>query len=368
MINRRRVAAAGVLLLCLACGGSGGNDNNPSLSISPGSTTVTAGGAAVTFTATLNNTTGTVSWNLSGPGSIDPATGATTSYTPPASVASATTATLTANSGSLTSSATITINPPAAITVAGTVIDNQLSKFAGVSVIIGAQSTITDASGHFSIANVTPPYDLTALVTVSGDKGASLYKGLTRTNTTILVALNPTSTDNTGTLTGTVTGGDPLSTVGDKTVVSWGSTSANQFQNSSQTITSSPYSLDVTWDSSLASITGNMHVLQWAVDANQLPTAYKGYAEKTGVAVAASGTTSNVNLAMSAPGTSNVGGSVTVPAVVTLGSKGFSVNFADTAAISLGFDSDPGNHFHLSLPERDRGHRVHPGRGLECRR
>ena len=304
----------------------------------------------MTFTATLNNTTGTVSWTLSGPGSIDPATGATTSYTPPASVASATTATLTASSGSLTSSATITINPPAAITVAGTVIDNQLSKFAGVSVIIGAQSTITDASGHFSIANVTPPYDLTALVTVSGDKGASLYKGLTRTDPTILVALNPTSTDNTGTLTGTVTGGDPLSTVGDKTVVSWGSTSANQFQNSSQTITSSPYSLDVTWDSSLASITGNMHVLQWAVDANQLPTAYKGYAEKTGVAVAASGTTSNVNLAMSAPGTSNVGGSVTVPAGVTLGSKGFSVNFADTAAISLGFDSTPGTTFTYLYP------------------
>ena len=49
----------------------------------------------MTFTATLNNTTGTVSWTLSGPGSIDPATGATTSYTPPASVALVAEATLT---------------------------------------------------------------------------------------------------------------------------------------------------------------------------------------------------------------------------------------------------------------------------------
>ncbi|HET9156836.1 MAG TPA: hypothetical protein VFN91_09235, partial [Myxococcaceae bacterium] len=301
-------------------------------------------------TATLSYTTGTVSWSLTGPGSITPATGNTTSYTPPTSVASATTATLAASSGSLSSNATITINPPAAITVAGTVVDNQLRRFAGVSVIIGGQSTVSDASGHFSIANVTPPYDLTALATTGGDKAGSLYKGLTRTDPTILVALNPTSTDNTGTLTGTVTGGDPLGTAGENTRIAWGSTQANQFQNAGDSISSSPYSLMVSWDAALPSITGNMHVLQWAEDGNGLPASYKGYAVKTGVAVAAGGTTNNVNLAMSAPGTSNVGGSVTVPAGVTLDGKLLSVSFDDSAAISLGSDASAGTSFSYLYP------------------
>jgi hypothetical protein len=98
MMTRRRVSAAGVLLLCLGCGSSGGNNNNnPSLSVSPSTTTVIAGGTAVSFTATLSNATGTVSWTLTGPGSITPLTGTNTSYTPPAAVASATTATLTAS-------------------------------------------------------------------------------------------------------------------------------------------------------------------------------------------------------------------------------------------------------------------------------
>ena len=163
MMTRRRVPTAGVLLLCLGCGSSGGNNNNPSLSASPSTTTVIAGGTAVSFTATLSNATGTVSWTLTGPGSITPSTGTTTSYTPPAAVGSATTATLTASAAGLTGSSTITINPLAAITVAGVVVDFALRKFPGVSVIIGAQSTVTDANGHFSIANVTPPYDLTAL-------------------------------------------------------------------------------------------------------------------------------------------------------------------------------------------------------------
>jgi len=104
-----------LLCLAVACGGGSGNNdgggggNTPSLSISPASSTVIAGGAPVKFTANLANATGTVSWALTGPGSIDPASGNSTSYTPPASVASATTATLTATSGTLTASATIAV-------------------------------------------------------------------------------------------------------------------------------------------------------------------------------------------------------------------------------------------------------------------
>ena len=99
----------------------------------------------------------------------------------------------------------------------------------------------------------------------------------------------------------------------------------------------------MTWDNALSSITGNMHVLQWQQDGSGRPSSYKGYAVKTGVAVAAGGTTNNVNLAMSAPGTSSVGGAVTVPSGVTVASKLASLSFDDTAQLQLSrllFDSE----------------------------
>ena len=173
-----------VLLLAVACGGGSGNNNgggnNPSLAISPASSTVIAGGSPVNFTATLANTTGTVSWALSGPGSIDPATGDTTSYTPPASVASSTTATLTATSGTLTASATITVNPPPTITVAGTVEG------------LGQQGCLGGDGGDWLAAHderwngclqppgVTAPYDAVLIVPVGARNAAVVYKGLTR--------------------------------------------------------------------------------------------------------------------------------------------------------------------------------------------
>src|SRR5215468_6044793 len=109
MSNARWLTSASLLCLLLGCGGSSGNPDagnpnpnpspNPSLSVSPTTRTVVAGGSPVNFTSALVDATGTVSWALSGPGSINPTTGSSTSYTPPASVGSPTTATLTATSG-----------------------------------------------------------------------------------------------------------------------------------------------------------------------------------------------------------------------------------------------------------------------------
>lgn len=107
MSNARSLTPVSLLCLLLGCAGSSGtggpDGGNPSLSVSPTSRRVVAGGSPVNFTSTLVDATGTVSWALSGPGSIDPTTGSSTSYTPPASVGAATTATLTATYGVITS-------------------------------------------------------------------------------------------------------------------------------------------------------------------------------------------------------------------------------------------------------------------------
>jgi hypothetical protein len=96
------------------------------LTVTPNTPTLTAGGSPVTVTARLENTSGTVVWELSGPGSIpSDSTGPTVSYTPPASVPGASSATLTARVGTLSDAANITINPappPAPDTTAPTVV------------------------------------------------------------------------------------------------------------------------------------------------------------------------------------------------------------------------------------------------------
>ncbi|MGO9829767.1 MAG: hypothetical protein ACLPJH_06465 [Myxococcaceae bacterium] len=86
----------------------------PALLVNPPTVTVVADGGAVEFTATLVDTTGIPVWILTGPGTLSSSVGATTSFTPPASVAATTISYLTAElgAGSVTGVALITIEPP----------------------------------------------------------------------------------------------------------------------------------------------------------------------------------------------------------------------------------------------------------------
>ena len=346
----RWLASLSLLCLAVGCGGGSGDNNgdagnnNPSLAISPPSSTVIAGGAAVNFTATLVNATGTVSWSLSGPGSIDPASGNSTSYTPPASVASATSATLTATSGSLTASATITVNPPPTITVAGKVTDMSKKGISGATVAIGSQHATADGTGAFSIAGVTAPYDAIVIVPVGTRNAAIVFKGLTRADPTLIALPVTGSLPNSGTVSGSVSGGDALPAASDKTAVAWGSPEASD----STTFTTNPWSLSLDWSGPSAT-TGNVHALQWTPTSG-IPTSYKGHGVASGVAVANGGTTSSVAIAMTAPVASTISGTVTVPAGVTLTGKTLGISFADGAAFGVGTDSTAATSFNYPVP------------------
>jgi len=102
------------LLAALALAACGSQTIKPALSLNLTSASVTAGDSkTLTFTASVSGG-GTVSWTLSGPGSLSANSGPSVQYTPPAAgITAQTTATLTASlSGStLTSSATIIIAP-----------------------------------------------------------------------------------------------------------------------------------------------------------------------------------------------------------------------------------------------------------------
>ncbi len=74
---------------------------------------VNAGGAPMTFTATVQNSSEAVTWLYSGPGSIAPKGGLTTTFTPPENVTSTQSGSLTARLGntSVTATAPIIIYP-----------------------------------------------------------------------------------------------------------------------------------------------------------------------------------------------------------------------------------------------------------------
>lgn len=178
LVGSLGLALAAAVVVLIACTQT--PPVTPSLTVAPPSVTLTAGGSGQVFTATLQHSSDTVFWSLSGSGTLSAASGPTTTYTPPVSVAATETVTLTATAGSLTASATITVNPaapPATITVSGWVLKFNGDPASGVNVQIDDAAGLTltamtpeieplaatDPSGNFTIAGVTPPYTLSVI-------------------------------------------------------------------------------------------------------------------------------------------------------------------------------------------------------------
>jgi len=349
----RGLGSVSLLCLFMACGGGSGNNtgggggNDASLTVLPASSTLIAGGAPLDFTATLVSASGTIAWALSGPGSIDPSSGNVTRYTPPATVASSTTATLTATSGSLTSRATLTVNPPATLTVTGRVVDTVGSLVPGATVSIGSQQATTDTAGAFSISGVTAPYDAAVVVLIGPRTTAIVFMGLTRADPTLIAApLNINAPDSTGTVSGSVTGGDPLPDDSDRSEVAWGS--PDDPQTITALFTENPWSMNFSWPG-LAGTSGDVHALQWT-PLTGIPTSYKAYGVRTGVVLPSGGTTSGVTIAMTSPDAGTIGGGVTVPAGVNLTGKTLNIDFADGASFTVGTESSASTSFDYPVP------------------
>jgi hypothetical protein len=131
-----------------------------SLSVSPDNASVNAGSTPVSFAASLVNVGGPVNWSLDpNVGTLSATTGPSVTYTPPATVTTDTSITLTATAGALTSSATINVNAVSSVpgTLRGSLRDAQTNEaIAGVSVQVsnaaGSVGTVlSDAAGLYNI-------------------------------------------------------------------------------------------------------------------------------------------------------------------------------------------------------------------------
>ena len=107
-------AVAALPLALAACGGGGGGGSptppltppsaptpapTASLAVTPSATTTTPGGASITLTAVVSNSSDTPTWTLNGPGTLSAASGTSITYVPPAS------GSLTANTTAIVSAA-----------------------------------------------------------------------------------------------------------------------------------------------------------------------------------------------------------------------------------------------------------------------
>ncbi len=221
------------------------------------------------------------------------------------------------------------------ITVAGRVIGENLQPVAGVPVIVtGKVSTNSDASGNFSIPNVTTPYDIS--VVDATNKTALVYKGLTRSDPTLVFLGSTPGTARHGAISGRISGPgfSPNQGANDVTRVVFASPEATGNTSTAANGTFGP--VNPTWYGPTAT-TGNLYALQFTTDANSLPIAsgYKGYGVRSGIAVNDGSTLNNQFDTLQTVATTQFTSTVTVPASYTLSSKALYLRVSQFAIINL---------------------------------
>jgi len=167
----------------------------PKLEVAPKTATVSAGGGKMPFTATLKNASGDIAWKLSPElGTLSAKTGPSVDYIPPASIDKETAVTLTAASGTLSDSATITVKSSAStgITVNGKVSDLLGNGLANIPVRIvdagGPKDLVnTDASGNFTVNAVKTPYSVSAVSPLTNGTPTT-WEGVTRPDPKLVVS------------------------------------------------------------------------------------------------------------------------------------------------------------------------------------
>jgi hypothetical protein len=200
------------------------------------------------------------------------------------------------------------------VTVSGKVINIRGTIVAGIPVVVtGLPSTNTDANGNFSIPNVTTPYDIA--VVDGTTKNAIVFRGLTRSDPTLVFVNTLIAVGHTGSISGKVSGGDftPNQGASDVTQIAFGSPETGSAATTAAGGTFGPMS--VTWYGPTVT-TGNLYALQIQNDANppNFPLTYKGYGVRSGIAVNDGSSLTNQFDTLQAVGTGQFTATVSLPA------------------------------------------------------
>ncbi len=232
------------------------------------------------------------------------------------------------------------------VTIAGKVVDIYGNVAAGATVVvIGKSPTTTDAMGAFSIANVTPPYDVATVTTAGGISFVTVFSRLTRTNPTLLSISQP-MVPNTSSVSGNLSGpGVTLPAPALRRAAVW---FESPDVGSSTTTTTNPYTVQLGW-SGPATTTGTVHAMYYQETAAGAPSDYVAYGKLENVLIANGTTATMKDVAMTAMAEQQLTGTVTAPAGFTIGSKAMAL-LLGKATVGLGADLSAAAAFGFSTP------------------
>jgi hypothetical protein len=235
------------------------------------------------------------------------------------------------------------------ITVAGKVIGANKQPVSGVPVLIaGIPSVNTDPNGNFSIANVGRPYTITVID--AANKQAILYRGLTRSDPTLIFLGSNPGVKKVASLSGRIF---PASSYPEpatrKTLV--GFVSSETGRTTTATGATGLYTLSNAEWYGPSTTTGTLHALQYDYNTSTgLPTTYVGYGVRSGISLLDATSNPNGNDTMSVVGTTSMTGSVTAPAGYVISGKTVGMVLGNTAGLNLLSDNNPAASFTYAMP------------------
>lgn len=225
------------------------------------------------------------------------------------------------------------------VTVTGRVIGINNQPVSAVPVLVaGIPSVNTDANGAFSIVGVTTPYTITVID--GTNKQAIIYRGLTRTDPTLMFFGSTPGAAHTGTIAGKIFPSTNYpEPAGRRTRVAL--VTPEVVTTATAVAATGVYTMNVNWNGPTPTV-GTIYALQWDYDAlTTLPTAYRGYGLLSGVSLSSSGNLTNVNDTLSVVTPASLSGNVTVASGYTLGSKSLSLRLGGTGSLALLTDATP---------------------------
>jgi hypothetical protein len=241
-----------------------------------------------------------------------------------------------------------------AIAVHGRVIDRLRHPYPGIRVQIGSELATTDDAGYFTIANVTPPYDASFVISDPYLQVWS-YQGLHRADPTLQVETEVFPYKSTNYYNITISAPPFPLPEGTKAKFGWGSPDGKYNYDFSDSSSGGVQALSASW-SGPNSTQGAAHVLKWttATDAgsSEMPVAYGGY--DTAPATLVDGATVETTLDLTKNPTIP---SATLSGTVTAGSLNANphldayVKFPSGAAIKIVNDYAPKGTFGYVTPK-----------------
>lgn len=341
-----------------------------------------AEGASTTITVTITPTGGfsdqaalTINNPADVTASFNPAsTNSTSSLTLSSAKAGTYPMNVTGTSGSITKTAAVTLTvtgstaptPPSTSTISGKVLNFGGQPVANVPVVILGQDPasqvltttaltgITNSSGEFTITGVTKPYDISAIATNTG-KISTTYIGLTKDDPTLFVldfGLTPTKQ--------AIFRGDtdelPSPSNQHRHQGAFGSPEALQpfdlaNNGNYRRVNTASADVSVNWFGP-ATTTGRIHVLQWKQQSisNPLPMSYTGYGNRD-VILTDQSTTNNQNVTLTALGSNNAGGSISLPTGYTLNKKAMMVKLDTNTRLQFAQETNSNLNFNYVTPQ-----------------